>query len=224
MSITSKLYCAAVIATGVIFLAAGLFGFATSDPLRLTAWVATTVLLASVKLRVPGMSVTVAGSCVTVLAAILRFGLGELMLISSAAGLAQSFINAKKRPRLLQVAFSVAAVDVAAGLIAQLLYAARSAIRGEVFLVSIVITAIAFFLVNTSLIAGIISLSENRNLLKIWTDLYSWSLPHHIAGGILGGFLATFCAVPGGYITLAMATASYILYTRMHRRVVVVVS
>jgi hypothetical protein len=79
-----------------------------------------------------------------------------------------------------------------------------------------------FFLVNTTLIAGIISLSENKNLMKVWVTLYSWSLPHYIAGSILGGVLARYCATPGGYLTLAFATLAYLFYSRIHRQMVIV--
>ena len=50
MTIGARVYCALVIGAGLLGVAAGMWSFSTSDPLRLLAWAATAVMLASVKL------------------------------------------------------------------------------------------------------------------------------------------------------------------------------
>jgi hypothetical protein len=215
-----KLYCAAVIVLGGATIAAAAMHFELSDPLRLAAWLIAGVFLASVKVRIPGMMATVAGGCVVMMAAILKLGFGEVILVSSVAALAQSLVNARSRPKLIQVAFSVAVLDITAGL--GWLIAGRSgslSVAGYV-LMSLVVGTV-FFMVNTTLVAGVISAHERRTLSEVWTTLYSRSLPHYIVGGILGAGLGAFCAAPVGYFALVLATFAYVTWMRIYRSVFV---
>jgi len=222
MHIATRVYCATVIGAGALSVLAGICCFRTSDPFRLVAWVVAAILLAGVKLRIPGMPVTVAGSLVIMIAAILRLGFGEVMLIGSAIGLAQSFVNARKRPKLIQVAFSIAVLDVTAGLCLLFVGAVRAVpLNWFGFGLVILGLGVTFFLVNTILIAGIISLTENKTVTNVWTTLYSWSLPHYIAGGLLGGILGRSSVSPPGYIPLAVVTLAFLLYSSMHQRLLI---
>jgi signal transduction histidine kinase len=44
-----------------------------------------------------------------------------------------------------------------------------------------------FFLTNTLPVAGVIALTENRQLREVWTHFYSWSFPYYLVGAAMVG-------------------------------------
>ena len=50
--------------------------------------------------------------------------------------------------------------------------------------------AICYFLINTVSIAGVIAVTENRNLRKIWNECYFWSFPYYLVGGGIAALIS----------------------------------
>jgi len=58
------------------------------------------------------------------------------------------------------------------------------------FLLPAILAALAYYIIETGLIATAISLSEARDLLHTWRERYSWLVVHYLALCILGLFLS----------------------------------
>jgi putative nucleotidyltransferase with HDIG domain len=52
-----------------------------------------------------------------------------------------------------------------------------------------VVAAVAYFGIETGLIAAAISLSAGRNIVTTWQDQYRWLLPYYVVLGLMGTFL-----------------------------------
>ena len=56
---------------------------------------------------------------------------------------------------------------------------------GSVPLLALMIATLVFYLVNTYSISGVVALSGNLNLFKVWHENFLWSAPSFFAGGSL---------------------------------------
>ncbi|HVW86196.1 MAG TPA: hypothetical protein VHB50_16025, partial [Bryobacteraceae bacterium] len=147
--------------------------------------------------------------------------LPETVLIAMSAALGQCLWNYLRRPLPVQVAFSVAALMISAA-VTFACQAKLAVLLGIPSLAALVFCSSAiYFLVNTALIAGALAATEFRPPLRIWKQLYLWTLPHYIVGAVVGGTLADASARASWFLVLAAMPAAYYIN---HNRLVNAVS
>src|SRR5271157_127554 len=105
---TAKTYIALVIGSGaaVLLLAAG--SWPSAGLQQFVIYLGLAALASTLKLRIPGLEGTMSPNFVFLLLGMASCRFSEVIVISLAAALVQSFWSAAKRPRLVQVAFSAA--------------------------------------------------------------------------------------------------------------------
>ena len=136
---------------------------------------ALVALIASgMKVTLPSVKGTMSMSFLFVLIGISTFSLGETLAMGCLGILVQSFFLAKTRPNLQRVAFNMASMACAI----QFAFWVQH-VHG---LENVLLTAAAFFLANTLLVATVIALTEAKSPLTVWRESYFWSFPNYLAG------------------------------------------
>lgn len=181
------------------------------------AWSQFLVLLAAavvtsrMRVKLPGMTSTMSGNLPVILLAVLQLDLLGALLISSAAGMAQSFTTGPKRNKPVQILFSACTLMNATAAAHWALH--RFAASG-VFAHAVLITAstAVYFLLNTTPVAGIIALTEKNNVFSLWHKVFLWSFPNYVIGAGLAAIASTVKA-PGAWTSLvAIVTVAFGVY------------
>jgi hypothetical protein len=186
---SAKTYIFGVIGAGALLLAYALAGW---SPTLSGSWVmftALAVLASAIKLRLPGLEGTWSPSFLFLLYGVAHFSLAETLIAGCAGAVAQSLLNAKTRATLTQVLFNAANVVVSLGacfLIGRVWLAA-----GVAHYLPAVMAAVAFvwFVVNTVLVSGVLSLLHGKSLGEVCAQWYVWSFPWYLVGVTLVGLV-----------------------------------
>jgi len=160
------------------------------DPIMLAVLVA----LACVAQRVPVFlfrSSAISVSFAAVIAAYVLYGTGAAVWVSLAQALVNS-ITPRRKP-LRKAAFnfgSFALSAFAAGELYRLIGGMTPPSAIAPTLVAVALSAGAYFLVNTSLTAVAIAMSEGQNVVSVWRTNYSWMPVNFGATAVQGAALA----------------------------------
>jgi hypothetical protein len=189
MPVKARAYWLMVVLTGVsLFLLTLRFrNFHHADPRQVTLYVLAAVAASALKIRLPGILVTLSVNYIVIMEALLSLGLVAGMIVGIASALGQCCICTRQRPRWFQVVFSTSAMALP-------ILAAESALRSHLLPVTdpygclnLLAASLAYFLMNTLIVAGIISLTSGKRLFHHWRESYLWtSLQYLVGGGIAG--------------------------------------
>ena len=212
METSAKVYIYSVIASGACVVAAATLHQSWPDPLLWAIYVLLAVVASAVKLRLPGMDGTYSLSFLFLLYGIAHFSLAEVVVTACAGAVAQSLLNAKKRSSPIQVLFNTANVTVTAGvcfLIARVwLAAGMTQYRPAVMAV----VACAYFIINTVLVSGVLSLLQSKPLAEVCSQWYVWSFPYYLVGVTLVGLFPSPGRVAPGEAWLVVLPLVYLVH------------
>jgi len=198
MGNAAKFYIYNVIAAGGCLLAVALANWSSPDRLLWAIYLLLAVLASAVKLKLPSMDGTYSLSFLFLLYGIAHFSLAETLLAGCAGAVAQSLFNAKRNPSLIQVLFNAANVTVSVGacfLIARV-WLASGMVQYRPATMAVV--ACAYFIVNTVLVSGVLSLLQNKPLGEVCSRWYVWSFPYYLVGvALVGLFPSPGRSTPG---------------------------
>jgi len=76
----------------------------------------------------------------------------------------------------------------------------------------LVVTATAFFIMNTFPVAGAIALTERRSLRQVWRECYIWSFPYYLLGAVLAGAASAVNRHFGWQTALLAIPVVYLIY------------
>lgn len=189
MPTRAKVYVGAVILAGVAVLGLALSSLTAIDPVLFSVYFGLTILGSALKMRLPGVAGTYSLTFVSTLIGLRFFSLPETLIACCAGALVQTYWRTQKHPTLVQAAFNIANVSISAGLsflvwrqgLAQDIHLYRPAL--------LALVAIVFFLVNTFIVSGVLSLLEGTPLSEVAREWYPWSFPYYITGACAIGLL-----------------------------------
>ena len=181
-------YIAAVLISGLSLLAYELAGFHTSHLVRFLVFFGITVRPSGLKVRLPGLNSTISVNFLFVLAAAAQLSLPEVLAAGVTGSVVQCHWRAQNRPTWLQTTFSAAGGALAFSA-AYASYHWRLLDNADVGIIGWLMAAsMVLFLGNTSLIATVVALTENRDVLGTsGKQVYYRCLPYYLAGGGLHG-------------------------------------
>jgi len=164
------------------------------------------------KVRLPGVTGTLSVNFVFVLTAIADLPLSQVLLLGCCAALAQSWIRSHGGTSPVQTAFNLGnmAISVTAAY-----RAFHSPFFGGVLAhlpVQLLGATAAFYLVNTALVAGIISLAERKSFPQVWRASFGWVLAHYLVGAAIAALLHVSVTSLGWSSWLLILPVLYLIY------------
>ncbi len=206
----STAYIALVIAAGVFAIGHGLLTWSCANQARFLSFSLIALAASGMKIRLPGVVVTMSMNFLFVLIGISQFSLGEALVTGCLGALVQSVVCAKTRPRAIRLAFNVASVacSIQAAYTVDHLPGIHSGL----------LTAATYFLANTLQIATVIALTERRNVWRVWRDGYFWSFPHYLVGAAGAWAIGISDRLIGWQPSLLLMPILYLIYesTRLY--------
>jgi diguanylate cyclase (GGDEF)-like protein/putative nucleotidyltransferase with HDIG domain len=171
-------------------IAAGAIGLVAGGPSDLLGLFAVVALVAggqALALELEGGTISV--SAVGALAGAALFGPKAALPLAVATAAVEW---SSRRTPAYQLLFNIGALSFAS-----LAAAGVFSIGGEAEGIGTLVTAAAglaaggvYFVVNTGLLSGAMALEGHDRWRRVWTERFSWLLPHYVAFGAIGGAIA----------------------------------
>jgi len=174
MNLRTKAYIGLIVAAGMLSLNHGWQAWSCADPAKFLSYLLLAVTASGIKIRLPAAFGTISLNFIFMLLGIAEFSLGESLVMGCFCAIVQSYFYAKKRPTRIQVAFNVANIAISIR-ISYLVHHTPGFDSG-------LLTAAAFFAVNTVLVAIVIALTESRNPWQVWCAASLWTFPNYLVG------------------------------------------
>src|SRR3989441_12744822 len=181
------LYIASIAAAGLALLTLGLSHWQSSGTARFAAFFFLAAAASTQKIRLPRMRGTMSLSFLFILIGIANFSFSETLLLGCTAALIQTFWMAKRQPRVEQVVFNIATLVLCAGFADWMGHEASVLARTNSLVLLIAAATFLFLVLNTGLVAVVISLTEQKPFRKEWLYCFYWSFPNFLVGGVTAG-------------------------------------
>jgi hypothetical protein len=209
-SIGVQCYLASVIVPGSLVFWTALSHWTCADPQRFLTYLALAAVAGALKIRHTVMTGTYSLNFLFVLVSLAELSQGETLVIAGSSMIVQLLWRPAHRPSFVQVAFNVSAVAISVWTSALTLEGPMHWGWPVPFAVRFLLAAAVYFLVNTLLISGILSLVESMGLKKIWGEWFRWSVPYYLAGVVVAGMMIVFKRYVGWKFALLLLPIMYL--------------
>jgi len=214
MKTEARTYLLLVYATGLLALAGSWFFGIRPDTVPLLIALGAAILSSPFRIPLPVLG-NVSIAFTFIFAALILLGTPAAVLSAAIAGLTASLLRPAPRPPLHRIVFNVAELSVSTAA-AGAIFRAAGGLPGPLDpgseWLAVVLAAAAFFVVNSCLVAGAVSLTDGIPFFPNWRANFLWTGPAYLAGALLGAAL-TFGLQQFGLLALALSVPLlYILY------------
>jgi hypothetical protein len=186
---TAKIYISMILGAGaaVALVAAGSWSSASVPQFAMLLGFAA--VASTFKLRIPGLESTMSPNFVFLLLAMLCCSFSEVVAIAFAAALVQS-LWAAKRARLVQVAFSAAALVLSASAAFQAAHFLLGLSASTSPVIFAVLAGSIYLPLNTGLVSCVIGLVEGRSVMQVARNCYECVFPYFMGGIVFAGLVS----------------------------------
>ena len=184
----AKTYVAVVATLGTASLAFALARWTSPDLTRFLLFLGITLVGATWKVRLPGMTSTISASFLFVLLGIAEFSLSETLVAGCAATIVQSIWHAQRRPQPVQLLFNVASWAISI----DLAYELSHLLVPDGPLASVIrvgLGAALFFAAHMGMLGVIVALTESKTVRGIWRHLVFYTFTYYLVGAALAGVI-----------------------------------
>lgn len=211
MSPRARAYFYCVVGIGLFLFCNGLTQFTPSDFQQFFAYFALGMLSATWRVKVPGIPVNVSPVFAFVLIGIANYSLGEALMIGCGSTLVQCMWRPAEKRNPRKIMFNVATVAVGVTI----------AYNPSHFVLSqgldhaprmLPLAALAFFIVNTGLVSGMVALVEQGAFRAVWRNLTQYLIWYYAAGGLLATLIIIANRLGGWQAGLFITPFLYLAY------------
>ena len=206
----ATLYISWVAAAGLTVLAFGLSRWHSSDLPRFLAFLMLAVVASTQKIHLPRMKGTMSLSFLFILIGIADFSFAETLVLGCASGLIQSVWNTRHSPRGEQILFNMATLVLSAGFADWISHLVLSLVHTSSLLVLIALATCLFLLLNTALVAAVVSLTERKPFKAEWLHCFYWSFPYFLIGAVLASLVSETSRSAGWLVGLVILPLMYL--------------
>ena len=212
LPLAAKLYILGVLTVGFAVLTATLASWDSSGWVRFLGYSVVALLASGLKIALPGITGTMSVSNVFILLGVIEMTPAETVLLACAAVLAQTYWHAKKRPSLIQALFNISNVATATAAACYVYQLKGSLGLGSYRELLLGAASATFFFVNTLPIAGVVSLTEHKNVRRVWSECYFWSFPYYLLGASIAGLVSRLNQYFNWQISILTLPVLYVIY------------
>jgi diguanylate cyclase (GGDEF)-like protein/putative nucleotidyltransferase with HDIG domain len=214
MPMAARAYWLLVVITGwsCFILSVAGWQIRRESALRLAGFAVAAIIASGMKIRLPGIFGTLSMNYIVIIVALEELSVGAAVSVGIVSTVAQCFIHTETRPKWFQVLFNVAGIPIP-------VVAAHIALTSPQLLrldhtgyISLLTASIVYFIMNTVIVAGIISCAERKSIVETWRNSYLWTSPQYLVGGVIAAathFLSHYWGWPA---LLMVAPPLYLVY------------
>jgi hypothetical protein len=185
----AKVYIALITCTGAAVLLFAARSWSSANHAQFLALLGFAAFASALKIRVPGIESTMSPNFIFLLLAMMCCSFSEVVAIALVAALVQSLWRAK-RPRLVQVAFSAAALVLSATVAFQAAHFLLGLSASNSPVVFAVLAGSLYLPFNTALVSAVIGLVEGRSFVQVGRICYECAFPYFTGGLVFAGIVS----------------------------------
>src|SRR5215467_3053508 len=223
MSKTAKAYIALVITSGTLLLLLAAGSWSSANIRQFAIYLGLAALASALKVRIPGMESTMSPNFVFLLLGMAVLPFSQVVAITLTASLVQSLWASAKRPRLVQVAFSAAALILSSSLAYKFAHLVLAGNGAESPVVCLILAGSVYFPVDSALVSMVIGLVEGQPFKQVCLRCYQWAFPYFMGGiafaGLVSGAYAPSALWKGALLLLPSMVLAYIYFANLTARV-----
>ena len=223
MSKMAKSYITLVIASGMALLLLAAESWSSAHLKQFAIYLGLAALASALKVRIPGMEGTISPNFVFLLMGIVGLPFSQVAAIGLMAALVQSLWASAKRPRLVQVAFSAAALVLSSSAAYKFAHLVLAGSTTDSAVVCVILAGSIYFPVNSSLVSIVIGLVEGQPLKQVFLRCYQWAFPYFMGGiafaGLVSGAYAPSMLWKGALMLVPAAVLAYLYFANLSARV-----
>ncbi len=208
ISTKARFYIGGVICAGLTVLLGATLHWTSTDHVRFFVYFLLTAVASGMKVSLPGVTGTMSVSFVLILSCVIQFSLGEVVDVAVISALVQCLWRAKERPRLIHLSFNTSLMILCTA-VAYAAYHVWPSHFSQVF--SIASAACAYFIINTTLVAGVIAVTEHKPLIATWKNSYFWSFPYYLLGASIAASIS-YVTKSNWEVGLAVLPIAFVIY------------
>lgn len=216
MSKMAKSYITLVIASGMALLLLAAGSWSSANLKQFAIYLGLAALASALKVRIPGMEGTISPNFVFLLLGMVALPFSQVAVISLAAALVQSLWASAKRPRLVQVAFSAAALVVSSTLAYKFAHLVLAGSTTNSAIICVILAGSIYFPVNSGLVSMVIGLAEGQPLKQVCLRCYQWAFPYFMGGiafaGVVSGAYSPGMLWKGALVLLPATVLAYLYF------------
>ncbi len=210
MTIATRVYVACIVVTGACVLGFGVSQPLTHDLVKFICYLAVALLASRLKVNLPGVTGTMSVNFLFILLGIIELSFSQTLALGCSAILVQCL--SRQRPRPVQVAFNLCASATAIGAGYWSYHWAQHYPSMKHPSLLLLLGASVYFAANTIPVAGIISLTENKSIRKVWSDCYFWSFPYYLMGAGIVGLMTYLNRIFDWQTSMLMLPTVFLIY------------
>jgi len=213
MSRKAKAYIALIICSGVLVLAFSAGSWFSTGLSQFLTVLGLAAISSTFKVRIPGIESTMSPNFVFLVLGMVFCSFSEVIAITLVAALVQSLWTARQ-PRLVQVAFSAAALILSASVAYQASYLLLGASAVNCHVALVILAGSIYLPLNTALISAVIGLVDGKPLAQVGGICYQSVFPSFIGGivfaGLIGGTFSRPTVWRGAIVLLPVIVLGYL--------------
>jgi hypothetical protein len=200
----ARVYISLIIATGFTVVLLALSQELPGDTWQFGAYLALAIAASIVKVRLPGIDGAYSLGFFFILTGLCCYTISETLVVASASIVAASLISRDTRPTLIQTLFNTANAAISVGVCHLLVTALQAHGLQPYHPAGLASVASLYFVINTVIVSGVLSMLEGKPLCSVWRAWYLWSFSYYMVGVIIVGLLpvAGRSAPPVGWLAL----------------------
>ena len=211
MSPWARAYVGVICALGTAAWISAVLHSDIAHPGQFVLYLICGCLSSGIKIHLPSIKGTFSANFLFILVGVSELTFLETMVIGCSAVLWQYLWRAKEPCEIVKIAFNLASTAVAVWL-AVLAYSATGSFLPVLERPAVLgVATVIYFVSNTGLIAGIISLTERKNPFTVWRDSYVWSFPYYLGCASIIALLSALSRMAGWQTWLLVLPVIYAL-------------
>jgi hypothetical protein len=210
--IKAKLMIGAVVLASVCALTFGMNAPVSQSWAQFTLLLAAAVLTSRFKVKLPGITTTMSVNLPVILLGILHLSLLGSLIIAAAAGVAQCLTSGSTKAKPVQLLFNACNLLNATALGYWAFHYKLVEAGFASHMLPLVLAAAAYFVANTTPIAGIISLTEGGKAFSLWHKVFLWTFPNYVIGAGVAAITSAFGTALGWITGAALVTVLFAVY------------
>jgi hypothetical protein len=220
MTKTAKAYIATVILTGAAGTAFALTHWHSDDPARFAMFLVLFLAAATLKCCVPGVTGTYSPIFFFALLGSTTLSLPEVWIAATLAGMVGTVYKPKHKPSLVKVGFNATSMALAAAVACVFVQRIIPGLEEQPALLCLMLGAVAYYLVNTTVVSLVVALTEHWSFTATWRNLCADCLPYYVVGVLLTDATDPVAQVLAAVIVPSILVATYCYRSRDQLRTV----
>jgi hypothetical protein len=216
-ALSARIYVALIIVSGFLLVGNAVRNAHSLAKVQFIALLVLAAIAGRLKVKLPGLTGTMSVNLPFILLAAGLMGMTEAVIVGFVSTFIQCLPRGRQKTNPVQLAFSCCAITLAVTA-ARLIYVSPALMQSVASpSVRLALAAAGYFLVNTVVVALVISLTERVNFAGVWKEMFQLSFVYLVASAGVAGVVLTLGRELGWQVPLALLpimTGVFVSYRR----------